>query len=278
MVAIRSRSETRPSAPPRSDDPRRWHRDTSDAGPDRTPENAARGDADANVDVDLEAVLQTVSKLAAPASGYFAGSYASMVAAVATAWTAAIRDGLLKPAGYDSLDHAWQYELTSAGQARAHPTDTPSAPEPARHARHNSSATPPAMEGPARSRSSRRQTEQPKVHNQTCPRAALTGHMVPADRALGTSLPPAGAGSLASQQSVRDSYGQSLAPPPRPEDSGRMLCALVRNGRSSALADPSRRRGHPDRLGLEKARRSRPRPSPPIICSGTPPRTAPGAP
>ena len=157
-----------PSAPPRSDHPRRWHRDTSDAGPDRTPENAARADA-GNVDVDLEAVLQTVSELGSASLGLLAWELCVDRRAVATAWTAAIRDGLLKPAGYDSLDHEWQYELTSAGQARAHPTDTPSAPEPARHARHNSSATPPAMEGPARSRSSRRRTRpaKPKPPNQT---------------------------------------------------------------------------------------------------------------
>ena len=157
-----------PSAPPRSDHPRRRHRDTSDAGPDRAPENTARADA-GNLGVDIEAVLQTVSELGSASLGLLAWELCVDRRAVATAWTAAIRDGMLKPAGYDSLDHEWQYELTSTGQARAHPTDTPSAHEPARHARHNNCTTPPAMEGPARSRSSRRRTRpaKPKPPNQT---------------------------------------------------------------------------------------------------------------
>ena len=90
-----------PSAPRRADHRRCWHRDTSDAGPDRAPENPAGADA-GNVDVDLEAVLQTVSELGRASLGLLAWELCVDRRAVATAWTAAIRDGMLKPAGYDS--------------------------------------------------------------------------------------------------------------------------------------------------------------------------------
>jgi len=157
-----------PSAPPRSEHPLRWYRDASDAGLDRAAENAARADV-GSVDVDLEVVLQTLSELGSASLGLLAWELCVDRRAIATAWTAAIRDGMLKPAGYDSLDHEWQYELTSAGLACAHPTDTPSAHEPARHARRTNFAKPPAIEAPARSRSSRRRTRpgKPKPPNHT---------------------------------------------------------------------------------------------------------------
>jgi len=144
-----------PSAPLRSAHPHRWSRDASDAGLDRAAETAARADV-GSVEVDLEGVLQTLRELGSASLGLLAWELCVDRSAIARAWTAAIRDGLLTPAGYDALDHEWQYELTSAGLARTQATGTPLTSEPGGHARRNTPPKPPGPDAPARSRSGRR--------------------------------------------------------------------------------------------------------------------------
>ena len=66
--------------------------------------------------VDLGLLLATVKELGNASLGLLAWELGVAREAVAEIWSAAIREGMLRPAGYDAFDHEWQYELTSDGE------------------------------------------------------------------------------------------------------------------------------------------------------------------
>ncbi len=66
--------------------------------------------------VDRGLLLATVKELEGASLGLVAWELGVAREAVAEVWSAAIREGMLRPAGYDAFDHEWQYELTRDGE------------------------------------------------------------------------------------------------------------------------------------------------------------------
>ncbi len=71
-----------------------------------------------DTEVSLRMLLETIADLQAASPGLVAWELYRHDKAVTSAWTAAVRDGLIERTHYDPADQDWQYRLTPAGNSR----------------------------------------------------------------------------------------------------------------------------------------------------------------